>query len=76
MATTAGNFTTASAKFNTVEVYHGMYCGTLLNTEVYRGTLFFMVPSPGYLYFTLLHYYTSYVVNAKDINDFKLKLEP
>ena len=39
MATTAGNFTMSSANFNMVVVYHGMYCGTLLNITVYHGTL-------------------------------------
>ena len=43
-STTAGNFTMTSAKCNTIAVYHGMYCGTLLNTAVYCGTLFFVVP--------------------------------
>ena len=39
----------ATTKFNTVAVYRGMYRGTLLTTPVYRGTLFFVVPSPRYL---------------------------
>ena len=45
MATTAGNFTMTSAKFNTVAVYCGTYRSTLLNTTVYYGTLFLAVPS-------------------------------
>ena len=48
MATIADNFTMTYAKFNTctVAVYHGTHQGTQLNTAVYRGTLFFAVPSP------------------------------
>ena len=42
MALNAGNFTMTSVKFNTVVVYRG----TLLNTAIYRGILFFVVPSP------------------------------
>ena len=49
MAISAGNVTMTSAKFNTVVVYHGTYRCTLLNTLVYRGTLFFAVPSPSNL---------------------------
>ena len=52
MATTAGNFTMTSSKFNTVAVHCGTYLGTLLNTGVYRGTLFIAVPSPRGNYIT------------------------
>ena len=46
MATTDGNFTMTSTKFNTVVVYRGTYRSILLNTVVYHDTLFLAVPSP------------------------------
>ena len=36
MATTAGNFTMTSVKFNTFAVYRGTYHSILLNTVVYH----------------------------------------
>ena len=65
MATTAGNFTMTSAKFNTVAVNRGTYLGTLLKTIAYCDTSFLAVPSPRVLgkYFSYF-YIKTHVVSA------------